>query len=134
MDPGAFDRQFERYRALFEQKFRRRSEAECWPWIAATNTRGIGIVGSLGELAPSSVSAPAAAWFFYRDPTYQFGVGSRCLHLCGNTGCVNPSHLAVVEKGVDLPTHEAMLRYLVLRYPDARPHLEAAIEVIGKAI
>jgi hypothetical protein len=131
LDEGRFENEFQRRLAFFEEKFEKRGRAECWNWNAAKTKTGTGIF-NLGELTSSaSTSAAAAAWFFYRDSSYQFAAGSRCVHLCRNKACVNPDHLAIVS-GDELPTHRAILEYLSLRYPDARGHLQHAIQLLGR--
>ena len=82
---------------LFEQKFRRYGENECWPWIAGQNQYGNGIfrIGALGSTATKP--AHVVAWMFYRDPLYDLDSSDIFHRLCGLPNCVNPRHMAVVN-------------------------------------
>jgi hypothetical protein len=104
-------------RSLFEQKFLRYKEAECWPWIAAKNQHGNGIFG-MGLLWPGTKAAHVVSWFFYRDETLDLADAPTFYHLCGEPSCVNPRHLAMFGTG-GLQNDEEVLKFLVDRHPGA---------------
>jgi hypothetical protein len=96
MSPEARAREIAYRRRLFEEKFIRRGENECWPWIAGQNQKGNGIFG-IGSLARTATKpAHVVAWFFYRNPSYDLDNRDIFHRLCGASDCVNPRHMAVV--------------------------------------
>lgn len=75
--------------ASFWPKVDRRSDSECWPWLAYRNAKGYGQVSVNGTVRPAHRVA------------YELLVGPipadlTLDHLCRNTGCVNPVHLEPV--------------------------------------
>lgn len=86
------------YRTPFAQsywaKVERKSDDECWPWLASTNNRGYGAFRGNG--------AHRIAYIFKYGP---ISSGLELDHLCQNRWCQNPEHLEEV-------THaENMRRY-----------------------
>lgn len=114
--------------SLFEKHVRKGSTRNCWEWLGATS-RGAGTFG-LGDLGVKS--AHVAAWFLYRDPTYNVNLPNIFYHLCGNKGCVNPRHLVIIgAEGLVNP--QEVLLFLADCYPGPRQHLMAAADSFSAA-
>lgn len=122
--------EFEYRRFLFEEKFRRKGDDECWEWLAAQTKVGTGMF-KMGELWRAAKPAPVAAWFFYRDPNIDLDAKVQIRHLCGNHGCVNPRHLYMVG-GSGLVEDIHLLQYLSEKYPHAREQLRSVAEILKK--
>lgn len=63
----------------------------CWPWIAATNERGYGVMRPVGQRSGPTVKA-------HRVSAELAGMdidGRFVLHACDTPACVNPAHLRV---------------------------------------
>lgn len=71
---------------------------ECWPWRAARNRGGYGVIGR-GRRGEGNVLAHVAAYELTIGPK---PAGSQLDHLCRNTGCVNPAHLEAVPQRENL--------------------------------
>lgn len=133
METAAWKNEFNARRELFEEKFERRAEQDCWLWTAAKIAKGHGIF-NLGQLTPtSSTSAYAAAWFFYVESNRDFDDAARFSHLCGNASCVNPKHLIKIDQ-TGLVNDRTVLEFIAHRNPSVRTALlkEAKkLQVIG---
>ena len=57
---------------------------ECWPWVAATNTKGYGRLGTV-----------SASRTIYERFHGMIPAGAHVCHSCDSPGCVNPAHLFV---------------------------------------
>lgn len=66
-----------------------RTGADCWNWVAATNSNGYGLVSIEG-------SAKLAHRVVYTELVAPIPDGLTIDHLCRNKVCVNPAHLEVV--------------------------------------
>jgi hypothetical protein len=73
----------------FEAKVERIPFMDCWVWMGATHERGYGVIG-LGVRGSGNERAHRTAYRLYRG---EIPEGKIILHKCGNTNCVNPSHL-----------------------------------------
>ena len=80
--------------ALFDAKYIKGEENECWFWTAFTNKEGYGRIKI--KVNGKSVSRGAHRVSLYRklvyDDTFWFSK-LEAGHTCANTSCVNPSHL-----------------------------------------
>ncbi len=70
----------------------------CWLWLASKKENGYGMVG----VCRSTNGKRSAKMFYAHRLAYEFIIGripeGKILHhLCGNRGCVNPSHLQPVS-------------------------------------
>ncbi|MDF3046723.1 MAG: sle1 [Ornithinibacter sp.] len=75
----------------FWAKVDRRSDEECWPWTAATNEHGYGVIRPEGRRSGPTLKA-------HRVALQLAGVdveGQVVRHSCDNPPCVNPLHLTV---------------------------------------
>jgi hypothetical protein len=72
-----------------------RTPDACWPWLAARNAGGYGLI----KIGPRSMLAPRVSYAIAHgsvDPALVID------HLCRNTCCVNPAHLEAVEHKVNI--------------------------------
>lgn len=58
----------------------------CWPWTAAKNGGGYGVIRIDGK----NILAHRASWGLSNGSIRN---GLHCLHRCDNPGCLNPGHL-----------------------------------------
>lgn len=63
---------------------------KCWNWIGSRNQKGIGMI-SWGR---KCVSAHTLAWSTIHG---EINKGTRLTHTCGNSSCVNPDHIKILE-------------------------------------
>ena len=73
------------------------SDSGCWQWIGATNTKGYGHIRAGGNMPV--MSAHRWSWEFFNGP---IPTGLEVDHLCFNRSCVNPDHLDVVTRYVNV--------------------------------
>ena len=73
----------------FWEKVDRRGPDECWPWTAAANKKGYGLIGR-GRRGQGNVRSNRATWELTRGPIPD---GMLVCHKCDNPSCCNPSHL-----------------------------------------
>lgn len=71
----------------FWAKVDRRGPDDCWPWLAARNNHGYGVMRDAGGRL--SLSHRISLALDGRDPA-----GKVARHGCDNPGCVNPAHLS----------------------------------------
>lgn len=64
---------------------------DCWEWNGARNTKGYGNV----RIDKKYLKAHRVAWEL---ENFKIPEGYVILHLCDNTSCCNPSHLALGSK------------------------------------
>ncbi len=102
---------------LFDQKFERKSDDECWQWKAAKNVEGNGIFRMGGLWNNATKPAHVAAWFFYEDHHFDFNAKIIFHHLCGSKGCVNPSHLVLLSQD-GIHNEEGVLSFIARRNPE----------------
>lgn len=119
METKAWKDEFTQRRERFEEKFERRDEQDCWPWLAAKINKGHGIF-NLGKLThTASTPAYVAAWFFYVESNRDFADSARFYHLCGNSSCVNPKHL--IKIGVHgMENDRTVLEFIANKNPIVR--------------
>ena len=75
----------------FWEKVDKRSDSECWEWLAGKNANGYGTFKFRGKDGLAS----RASWVLHNGeiPEHDSYHGLCCLHHCDNPACVNPSHL-----------------------------------------
>ncbi|WP_396653538.1 HNH endonuclease signature motif containing protein [Microbacterium sp. WCS2018Hpa-9] len=81
----------------FWAKVDRRSDDECWEWIAGRNAAGYGQF----RVAGAGVSPAHAHRVSYEILVGNIPDGLQLDHLCRNRGCVNPHHLEPVSGRVN---------------------------------
>lgn len=81
----------------WEQRFWAKVDkgGDCWNWTAAKIWSGYGKFQFNG----SSVGAHRVAWTLLRGPIPE---GLTVDHLCRNRACVNPAHMELVTRGVNV--------------------------------
>lgn len=70
----------------FWKKVDRRSNDECWPWLAALDSHGYGQVG----FKRTTLRSHRVAFHLFFGP---FALELSCCHKCDNPKCCNPFHL-----------------------------------------
>jgi hypothetical protein len=80
--------------ALFDAKFIKGTEDDCWLWTAAKNKKGYGQFGICknGNKAKSLASRISLYRKLGYDDIFWFSK-LQAGHTCANTSCVNPNHL-----------------------------------------
>lgn len=71
------------------------TESGCWIWTAATTGNGYGVFYLGGKL----LTAHRASYILYRGSVPD---GLDVDHLCRNRLCVNPNHLEIVTRSINL--------------------------------
>ena len=66
----------------------------CWEWTGAKNPSGYGQLGPTHTGAPYHLAAHRVMYELFVGP---ISTGLEIDHLCGNRGCVRPSHLEPVR-------------------------------------
>ena len=97
--------------ARFESKVERVPFMPCWIWTGAANERGYGVIGVGGRKAGNE-RAHRLAYRLYKG---EIPEGKYILHKCGNTFCVNPSHLEAGDQKENAADTKRMGR---VRVPD----------------
>ena len=83
----------------FWSKVRKLGPGDCWPWLAATNEHGYGVMRPEGT-GPTVKAHRVSALLDGRDPA-----GRVVLHSCDNPPCVNPAHLVVGDQADIIEYH-----------------------------
>lgn len=97
----------------FWAKVDRRSAKECWPWRAATQVHGYGVIG-VGAASEGVRLAHRVSWeIANRRPP----VGE-VRHSCDNPPCVNPAHLSEGEHGDNMRDMSARGRQWAQVHPE----------------
>lgn len=75
---------------------------DCWPWLASVRDSGYGQfnVGKSAVSRQKHINAHALAWILFHKVDIPPGLETD--HLCRNRMCVNPHHLEVVTKKVNI--------------------------------
>lgn len=71
----------------FWAKVDRRGPDECWPWTAAVNSAGYGVIRS------HSIDGPLLLAHRFSLELHGVELGPVTRHSCDNSICVNPAHL-----------------------------------------
>ena len=79
--------------ALFWIKVEKRSEDECWEWLASRRPRGYGQFGVWQAGKMRNMYAHRLSYELAYGPVPP---GKQVDHICRNRGCVNPAHLRAV--------------------------------------
>ena len=71
----------------------------CWPWQGYRDKAGYGT--AYNHYLKRNDGAHRVAWSWLNGQPPRRSSGYEIDHLCGNRGCVNPSHLALVTLAVN---------------------------------
>jgi hypothetical protein len=88
----------------FWEKVNRRGPTECWPWTAATNEHGYGVMNPGRHSGPTIKAHRVSAELAGMDIA-----GRAVLHSCDNPPCVNPAHLrpgTLADNGADMAARD----------------------------
>jgi HNH endonuclease len=109
-------------RAIFWQRVKQGTTAECWPWIAKSKLAyGYGAVNWDGRVQ----SAHRLAYELTYGP---IAPGLHVLHNCDNPGCCNPNHLRLGSHADNM--RDAAIRSRMPR--DTNHHGAKSIEFNGQ--
>lgn len=107
----------------FWVKVDRRSDEECWPWLAGLRDRGHDAYGAIGVRGEDGKwrmrSAHVVAYELLVGPVPE---GLEIDHRCHNIQCVNPRHLEAVTHAVNLTRRR---RFVLAEAPSRQPLREA---------
>jgi hypothetical protein len=92
----------------FWSKVNKKSENDCWEWIAGINSTGRGIFFFQGK----AIHAHRMAWILMNG---EIPAGAFICHKCDNGKCVNPKHLFIGDALINNKDCFAKGRHPVLR-------------------
>lgn len=117
------DPKWQTFEERFWSKVDRRGPDDCWPWTAATNEHGYGVMRPAGKRTGPSVKAHRVS----AELAGMTIIGLYVLHSCDNPICVNPSHL---RPGTALQNSRDMVSRLRTCHGERRPQARLTAEQV----